>query len=65
MHVQELCACMEERKRKQGEIDWEILPLKLNIISKEMIDWRENQWDVITERGELVTRETGSPSLGS
>lgn len=53
------------KKGKQGEIDWEILALKLNIISKEMLEWHENQWDGVTVCGELVTRETGSPSLGS
>lgn len=56
---------MQERKGKQGEIDWDILALKLSIISKEMLDWHENQWDGVIECGEPVTRETGSPSLGS
>lgn len=57
-----MCACMHE----EGGVDGETLALKLNVISEQIqVDWRENQWDVVTECSELVTRETEGPFLGS
>lgn len=64
--VQEICAFMHERKRKGGR-GWqeEILALKFTMISKQILHWSENQWDIVIDSTELVTRETEGPSLGS
>lgn len=59
-------ACLHVWEKEDGiEIDWEILAVKLNIISKQIqLDWHANQWDDVTECNELVARETESPLSG-